>query len=993
MDIKKTISYFILFFLFNLIKYPLIGQVKIYSAFTVNEGLPSNYVYRAIEDNNGYLWVATDAGIARFDGKNFQVYTTEHGLPDNEVLSVYKEKDGKIWVKCFKQKPAYFDEIKNRFVNSFIDKSLSTIKEGTIAMNYFPLEKGGMFFSNEKNSVIYRERQLIYSRNTDYIIKEDLQGYNIYQGFSPKRFLTDDNQLIIYKTKNGIPQDTIKIHKYKLNENFSKGINDGKLYLYFYERGKCYIYSNFSANPLQFKIDSISIPESYNNFEYTPTSFSLLGNSGKMYLFNKQTFALENSVKGDYFPNAIYNDSKNNIWISTVDKGLLLYRKSNIKNIFLPSNITSQFFLSIYKDKNGALLAGTFYGQLLQIKTNSIKTYALFEQGKVARIRKILHSQNKIYSFSESGVLVNYSTFIKNQKGNDKLYSKTAINYNDSIIISGHTTSLSQINTKTDKAINLNVQGKRITALEKNYRGEIYFGSTDGLYKYDYKGEKTISLQKRNARLTERITAICTTQDSLVWVATAGSGIVILKNDTSYFTINQKSGILSNSVRCIISTKPGQICIGTTNGISIIKYDFKKEKKKLLIQNLTTSDGISHNTINELSYYNDTIYAATSDGITLIPLNINIPKINIPVLIQKIKINQRDTSINNKYNLNYRQRNIELKIAGVDLSGHLKYLEYNLDNNKDWIILSDNDLALELNSGTHLLKIRAIDVNGNTSNQILKVEFNIETPFWKSYLFWIIIGLPVQLLVLYFNNKSQILKKKKKLETEVAMVQTALLEQQAFTSLMNPHFIFNVLNSIQHFINLQDRKTANRYLSDFASLIRKSFEAAQQYFIPLEEEIENITIYLRLEHMRFSSRFSYHIEIDENIEIDKIMIPTMMLQPLLENALLHGIIPSQIEGRIILQLKLVDRYFEITILDNGIGIENSLRFKKADFHKSRGMELIKKRITAFNYLCDIPILLEQSPVYKSKRNPGNKLSLFVPIELYKNWLTKQSKVN
>ncbi|MBC7651938.1 MAG: hypothetical protein H7101_09320, partial [Deinococcales bacterium] len=94
------------------------AQQPNYTAFTVNDGLPSNYIYRAVEDNNGFLWVATDAGIARFDGKHFQVFTTQHGLPDNEVLAIVKENNGRIWVNCFKQSPAYFDEVQNRFINA-----------------------------------------------------------------------------------------------------------------------------------------------------------------------------------------------------------------------------------------------------------------------------------------------------------------------------------------------------------------------------------------------------------------------------------------------------------------------------------------------------------------------------------------------------------------------------------------------------------------------------------------------------------------------------------------------------------------------------------------------------------------------------------------------------------------------------------------------------------------------------------------------------------
>src|SRR5471030_834246 len=122
------------------------AQQSKYTAFTVNDGLPSNYIYRTVEDNKGFLWVATDAGIARFDGKHFQVFTTQDGLPDNEVLAVVKENNGRIWVNCFKQKPAYFDEVKNRFINAKEDTCLAKVTEGTGLMTSFPLKEGGVLY-------------------------------------------------------------------------------------------------------------------------------------------------------------------------------------------------------------------------------------------------------------------------------------------------------------------------------------------------------------------------------------------------------------------------------------------------------------------------------------------------------------------------------------------------------------------------------------------------------------------------------------------------------------------------------------------------------------------------------------------------------------------------------------------------------------------------------------------------------------------------------
>lgn len=980
-------------FLIFFISHSSWSQQSDYTAFTVKDGLPSNYVYRCIEDDKGFLWVATDAGIARFDGKHFQIFTTQHGLPDNEVLAVIKENNGRIWVNCFKQSPAYFDEVQNRFINAKDDSTLANVKEGTLSMYSFPLQNGGVMFVNEKGSFILRDKKLTayYSGEIDsgFLIKENKDGTQLKYGSSILNPLKKTYRSIIYEFKGSTIRDSVIIKENNKGELFRQGLNDGKFYMFSFEKGKCFIYSNISNNPIHFKVDSISVPEPFNNFEFTSTSFYLLGLSGKIYLFNKKTLSKEEVIEGNYLPNSLFNDSKGNLWISTIDKGLLLYQKRQFDILKMPDGFTNTNFLSIARKANGEVLAGNFYGEVIEVN-GEVKINTINQKDRIARQRKILHSQNKIFTFSETGVFVNYTRPLKSFS---KIVqsAKTAIIYNDSIIIVGLSSNLNKLNSITEKITPLNANGKRITALTKGYEGNVYFGSTDGLYKYLYSLNTSVSLNQNNPLLSERITALCTSTDNLLWVATSGSGVVVVHNDKVLLHISEKEGIINNASRSITSGGPGQIWLGTSGGISVINYTFRDKKITYNIQNLTVNDGLSNNVINEMLYQRDTIYAATGKGISVIPANISLTKFNITVHLRDIRINQRDTILASNYKLSYHQQNIQMQFAGVELGGHFRNLEYTLDKNENWVSLNENNLTVQFSNGVHTVNVRAVDVNGNISNKILSLQFDIATPFWKTIWFWLIIYSVVQVVIIYLVNLRQKKRKETKLAKEIAGVQTASLEQQAFTSLMNPHFIFNALNSIQHYINVQDRQNANRYLSDFASLIRKNFEASQQSFIPLEQEIENIKIYLRLEQMRFNDRFSYKIRTDENLDTDDWMIPTMILQPLLENALLHGMMPSSIKGKLLIELKQKDRDLVIIITDNGIGIANSLALKENGRHRSMGMELIKKRIEALSRFGAHAITIKMSPAFESKKNPGNKIILFIPVELHQAWLKAQQK--
>lgn len=808
-----------------------------YTSFTVNDGLPSNYIYSCVEDNKGFLWIATDAGIARFDGMHFQVFTTMDGLPDNEVLDVVKEINGRIWINCFKQNPAYFDETQNRFINANTDTNLAKSKQGTSSASLFALPEGGVMYANERGCFVFKNKKLVTTitkpDHAQFLIKENKDGSQLRYGEAVVDPVQRISNAQFYLVKNDNIADSAFLVRSTGMDFPSPAVNGDVFFDFYSARKKVFVYSDIKASPFRFKTDSVSIPETFFYYSFTGPWINLYTHSGKIYVINRKTLKLQFIVKGDFIPNSMFLDGRGNMWICTIDKGLLLSKKEQSGHLNLPEGFKATNFLSIARKPDGIILAGNYNGQILEAdgKVNIIHPSPQKDTA-IIRQRKILLSNNKIFSFSENGIFVNFTN--KLVIGTTFLFGKTAINFNDSIIVVGQTSGLRTINTVNESTRVLRKRGMRITALAKVNGSLFYYGSTDGLYKYNLSLDREISLQK-NHLLSERVTGLCITPDSILWVATASDGLVGVKNDSVIVHITEAGGMISNATRSIMAGKPGQLWVGTWAGISVINYRPANNQVSFSIQNLSVHDGLTNNVINEMIYSHDTIYAATSDGISVIPANISIPRYNIPVELVGISINQRDTALATTYNLPYNQHDIQLQLAGIELSGHFKNLQYTLDKNSNWVNLKENILALQLTSGSHLIRVRAVDVNGHISNKILTVTVNIATPFWKAVWFWVIVAIGSQLTTMYLVNRWLKKKKETKLAREMAIVQTASLEQQAFTSLLSPHFMFNALNSIQHYINFEDRKNANRYLSDFASLIRKSFEASQRSFIALGE--------------------------------------------------------------------------------------------------------------------------------------------------------------
>ncbi len=957
----------------------LLGQnnYTLSKAFTTSDGLPSNHIYQVVEDNKGFLWVATDAGIARFDGKYFQVFTVQNGLPDDEVLEIAKEKNGRIWVNCFKQSPAYFDEIQNRFINAKEDTLLANVK-GVSIMHIYALPDGGVLYENEIGSYIFKDGKIReYPRtkknNARLFIKtfgnENLQFGDcinkIHKGY---QFVLGNNDRII---------DSISAFPAK-SGGLSYGFNENKFYILSHGEGKCFIYSNFNVHPIRFSIDSVSIPEPIFWYGFTPNYLNILSTSGKIYVFNKSSLQQQMIISGNYSPTYLYNDKQQNIWVSTVDKGLLLYKQQQIDHVALPENYTNTNFLSVAKKQDGTILAGNFYGEVVETNGRSfyVKQVTQVTQNLVSPMwqRKIIISQNKIFTFSEGGNYVNYNKLLINSSNNEQTNAKTAIVYNDSIIIFGNLGYLLVLNTVTEKIYSLKYPKKRVTAIAKAANGNVYFGSTDGLYKCDLTNNTRFAFLPKNALLEERVTGLCYTKDNLLWIATASNGLVAVRSDTVVQHITMSNGIISNSCKSIIATRVGQVWLGTNQGISIINYQSINGSIKYTVQNLSANDGLSNNIINEMLFQNDTVYAATGNGISIIPVNIPTYKFNIAVQLIGVRINQKDTIINNNYQLKYNQQNIQLQFAGIELGGNFKNLLYSINNNNEWITLNENLLSLQLDNGKHIVQLRAVDGNGNVSDKILTLEFTIATPFWKAIWFWLLNTVFAFAIIFYFVQK----RNKQKQQQQIAVIENqqhiAEIEMQAIKAQINPHFVFNCLNSIKS-LNYQQRYAeADNYTDKFSQLLRSTLEFSSEAIITLKEELDYIINYVQLEQLRFGDKLQFDVKINESINTNTIQVPSLILQPYVENAIRHGIgnLIKEI-GRLTISISQQKNYLEIIIDDNGVGVEqaNLINKAKPDYHQSKGMELNKRRAELHNISFDI---FDKKDIEK-----GTRITLKIPL--------------
>lgn len=197
-------------------------------------------------------------------------------------------------------------------------------------------------------------------------------------------------------------------------------------------------------------------------------------------------------------------------------------------------------------------------------------------------------------------------------------------------------------------------------------------------------------------------------------------------------------------------------------------------------------------------------------------------------------------------------------------------------------------------------------------------------------------------------------------------------------SQMNPHFIFNALNSVNSFIAVNDERNANRYLSEFSTLMRSVLENSDEDFIPFTKELELLELYVKLEHNRFKDKFDYEIKIGKDINLEQFAIPPMLLQPYIENAIWHGLRYRKEKGKLEISMKLKNPdVLSVVILDNGIGRKKSekLKTKNQLKQKSKGMSTIKNRIAILNSMYKDKISVKVSNALEN--GEGTKVELIL----------------
>ena len=953
------------------------GQAVYLPHYTTKDGLPSNNCYYTLQDQKGFIWVATDAGVSRFDGSVFENFSVDDGLPDNQILQLRQDSKGRIWFMALNGELSYF--LNGKIRNKQNDPALKNLSFNGVVVSFLEDSKGRLWFGTN-NNVIGTWDGLKTTKIVSNNATQKFQNVFIYE--DEKHNIRAVNNTANFVFSNGlfVPSQT-RIHPISYK---TINISNGKIY-FVNKNGLNVVEDDTIKTQLKINPHLLGTSLGYillgekklwlaNNDGIN--GINLNGNGGKTFLSNISV-------------NQTTRDNQGNLWFTTKNG---IYKLPKVKDqlyTFGKTNgLNNTAIKSVIKDKNDRLWLGGINGNIdiLDLKSKKTSSVKLPDASKYATIKQLVHDKknNRIFFASDYGLgsvnndFPNKPSFKFLKEVNNHVFvvknftidstSKLTLSMSSGVVI---------INDRNDlRFSSFKYKEQQDFFKDRSYRvfydrqQNLWFSNINGLSEFNF--NKLNKHYEKYPLLTKRINDIRQMADNNIAMATDGYGIIIFGKGKIQHIINHQKGLKSNIVNKLF-VRGEYLWAISNNGINRIHI----KNNQVQVSGFDDVNGILSDELNDLYIDKDTAYFATNNGLLYFAYNYSLQNTQAPkVYINSIINNKKTLDLtNNSFTLKPNEQNLIINYSAIDFKNNNISYRYRLKSKENWIETKNRRIELSsLEPGEYTFEVSARSQNSNWSEPA-KIKLKLEKRFYQNWAFLTICALLLGYLI--YIIAVLITKQQKNKEQEQLLLKNRILmlEQQALQAMMNPHFVFNVMNSIQHFINTKNTMSANKVLTGFARLIRTNLDICTKSYISLEEELNYLNLYLSLEKNRFGDKFQYEIEIDEHIDREETLIPSMLLQPYIENAIWHGIMPKEEGGKVAIKVEeLDDHVLSIVITDDGIGIDNALANKK-ESHQSKGMRLTSERIKLLNKIEAKTIQLH----IKQNGKSGTIVSFSIPL--------------
>lgn len=935
-----------------------------------NDQLKSNYV-TDIDKKNGKLLFTTKKGLIEYDGyqfiphqyiskevKNFccsptTIFYEQSGVGLCSTNSLFDTTTVLAKVNYFNSTPTddNFEHIcydNQNLIFSTFDTSISVVDYKTKSQlnfsftkaNLHPLKcklvNGEMLLFGAKNLYIYDNTSNQFKLSNFNLSATIIDGIYLNET-STIVLLTANNELLFYDSKaNKLSNKNLpSIAASTSNIQFAKTQRFNSNNVLLFSSFKIYSY-NIGLNQL----DTIYTSKSKINQVFYDDETQLIWAATESGIVKLEK--IDDIVKTITYNDLakkfthITADENNNIWLCNQSNILYKYNiDSRIWNTFTLSN--NQHIFSTTINTSNDVFVATSIG-LMQVGVNS----KLILKNNLPCKKIVFSGTQNCYVITQNQTvqMLNSSFFIMpNAIKNDTTFWKNN-HINDILVDSNNNVWLAAWSPK----------GYGILRLNKNSN----LFEDISTPKFANKSENFVSDYYNNIALA--------THQQLLFSAYGGYNLIDSNSKITGSFFSDKNNIDNVHFAGIAQLGSHLIVTATDDGLYIINALANKTTR------LSTTDYLlEDNIVAGFCKKDSHIILGYNNAFQILNINkILQPHFLNKLILSKLVVDNKLYSPTNKIEVDYTHSQIELFFSTLTYSSPHKIIyRYKINSDTAWVLMNaDPKLSfIKLASGTYNIVVQAGDNLGNWQAQKLEIQLVVKPPFYKAAWFIALLIL-LTLLLFYFVNK-YFVKQEKYRQELLRKIDDS--EMETLRSRMNPHFLFNSLNSINRFIIEQKTKEATTYLTTFSKLMRSILENSQQNSVTISSEVNALKMYLSLEQVRLEHRFNYNIFIDDSIDEETEKIPPLIIQPFAENAIWHGFQNIEYLGNINISISKKDNYLQIAIADDGVGRAFTASIKKEQTkHKSFGIDITKNRLKLLNPANSIEVIDR----YKEDKTPN-----------------------
>lgn len=939
------------------------AQMPVMRKYTLLDGYTATNGYAIQQDQKGYLWLGTENGALRFDGTKFEVLRDRFMPADQEILSCNPYGKGQVLLVPLLNNIAYYKD--GEIISGRKDPRLNLIRNTVKNSIFTDVFTGNIWLSNEARI------KTLYCFSANEIKKIEVPDSVSFI------VAVRNNRVICFNHKEGI------LKQYDLKERCFKPIYDSRMKPVLYkglieakEDGR-YIFAfnqpGEKVNIYAFRNDSIlylikTVPRlssSKNAALFTDRALNIwykFPDGGIAYSGKENS---RSATSPFYFMdktviNYLFVDRQKNIWMSGQNNSLYFLSYKHFQNALRLHDVLPCTGIpkSIHGDSEGNIAMGYVNEKRFSIRKNGKLRHYQLNQNFDEGVRCICPLGNSRFLIMDKDLAL-----VDGNKDSIRYFNSLSTYKDMSLFIDGGLLVASKNNAfylpsgslasgTSGSAKQIIFEG-RTSSIASLSDSTVLIGTPDGLF--IKKGLRAKAFRINHPQLSHiNITDIASKSSNSALVSTNGQGIYYFNaTDGSARAITLFHDAVT--VRHIFKQDDNLYWLATEKGAYEVQFD--KECKVVHTRNYTFYDGLPSNNITGVYVYRDTAFVTTTEGPGVIPLLDTTLLQMSPPLVYLNAIRLRDTLITrpqNEVKLSSRQHEFMVSLSAISYEsfGNISY-RYKLEGLSDeWTETNNAEIYFSgLSPGTYVFQAYASNAKGIPSKLPVTLSICILPAFWQTLLFKAIVCL-LAVLLFYFFVRSRISRLAlRKYEQARQERRLAELELEAIKAHINPHFIYNCLNSIQYFNYEKQHDLSKQYLDLFARLIRFTMQYSRQAFITITEETAYLNNYLQLEKMRFQERLRYRIIVADDID-EQLLIPAMLIQPYVENALKHGIAARKEGGNVIIRFSRPEKnQLEISVEDDGIGFTQEPDAN----NNSLGLRLSGSRAKTYNQLFGMKI--------------------------------------